>query len=128
LAVERPLLELHLIADNPSDAASLLSVAQPLSAEQLTVSITVGGSLKDGGTMNFAAGNLKPNHPAKPLGIAQTVFNSLAEGGSFEADLKLSFGSSGRTGLTEQLRQASEAAPEGVAIKGVFEKPIEVNA
>jgi len=126
-AVNRPLLELHFVTESPSDAAALLGLAQPLGPEQLTVSVTAGGSLKDGGTMNFAANDLKPNHPAKPLTVAQTVFNSLADGGMYEADMKLSFGNQGRGGMVDLLRQASEAAPEAIKVKAWFEKPTEGN-
>ncbi len=125
--LNRPLLELHFLTESPSDAASLLGLAQPLGAEQLTVSVATGGSLKDGGTMNFAANDLKPNHPAKPLTVAQTVFNSLTDGGMYEVDMKLSFGSQGRGGMLDLLQQASEAAPEAVNVKATFEKPTEGN-
>jgi len=124
-AEDRPLLELHLTASTPSDAGLLLSVAQPLGAEQLLLSIMAGGTLRDGGAMNFAADDVKPAHPAKPLAIAQTVFNSLAEGGSFEADLKLTFGSSGRTGMKDLLQQARDAAPDALSVRATFDKPMD---
>jgi len=124
-AVNRPLVELRFIIDSPGDAAALQSLAQPLGAEQLSVSVNAGGSLKDSGTMNFAANDLKPNHPAKPLTIAQTVFNSLADSGMYEVDMKLSFGNKGRNGMIDLLQQASETSPESLSVKAVFEKPME---
>ncbi len=124
-AEDRPLLELHLLANTPSDAGALLSVAQPLGAEQLLLAVTTGGNLRDGGQMNFSADDIKPAHPAKPLTIAQTVFNSLAEGGSLEADLKLTFGSSGRTGMKDLLQQARDAAPEALSVRATFDKPMD---
>jgi len=124
-AAERPLVELHFVAETPADTAVLLNLAQPLGPEQITVTTSVGGSLKDGGTMNFAANNLKPNHPAKPLAIAQTVFNSLADGGMYETDMKLSFGKEGRRGMADLLQQSRQSAPEAVAVKAIFEKPEE---
>ena len=123
-AAERPLMELHLCATTPATAATLLSLAQPLGADTLTLSVTVGGVLKDGGTLNFAASELKPTHPTKPLTIAQTLCNALGEGASYETDLALKFGPAGRTGVEEQLRTLAESTPEGVTLRATFEKPI----
>jgi hypothetical protein len=123
-AAERPLVELHLLATTPATAATLLSLAQPLGADAITLSVTVGGVLKDGGTLNFAANDLKPTHPTKPLTVAQTLFNALGDGASYEADLALKFGPAGRTGLEEQLRTLAESAPEGVTFRATFEKPV----
>jgi hypothetical protein len=122
-ADERPLLELRLIAKTPGDAAMLPNFVQPISADQLSVSVTVSGTLKDGGNINFAASNTKLNHPTKPLGIAQTIFNSLAEGGSYEVEFKLTFGAAGRAGMLPQLQQAQGSAPDGIAIRATFDKP-----
>ena len=125
-ADQRPLLELHLVGRSPGDAGSLLGLAQPLGADQLSLSVMTSGNLKDGGMMAFTANDVKPTHPAKPLTVAQTVFNSLAGGGTFEADLKLLFGTSGRTGIKELLQTAAENAPDAVAVEAVFDKPVEV--
>ena len=76
----------------------------------MSLSVTASGTVKDGGHMAFQASDVKPNHPAKPLTMGQTVYNSLADGGTFQADLKLSFGKSGRTGIKELLQQARESA------------------
>jgi Protein of unknown function (DUF499) len=122
-AHDRPLLELHLVASSPADAAMIQQAVQPLGADQLSVSVSVGGSLKDGGSMNFAANDLKPTHPAKPLGMAQTIFNSLQSGSQFEVDLKLTFGASGRTGMRSAMEQARDKIPEGVSVRGLFDKP-----
>ena len=124
-ADERPLLEFDLVAHTPSDAGALMGLAQPLGANELSLSVTANGNLKDGGMMAFLANDVKPAHPAKPLTVAQTVFNSLADGGTFEADLKLSFGGSGRTGVKDLLQGAWDSAPEGVAVQAVFDKPVE---
>jgi hypothetical protein len=51
------------------------------------------------------------------------VFNSLAEGGSFQADLKLTFGTAGRTGMRDSLQQAQDAAPGTVSVQATFDKP-----
>lgn len=128
-ALERPLLELHLVATTPGDAAALPALIQPIGADSLSVSVTVGGILKDGGMMNFAASDTKLNHPAKPLAIAQTIFNSLADlDRTFEMDLKLTFGPAGRTGLDAQLQQLCESVPDQVTVRATFEKPVGVEA
>jgi hypothetical protein len=123
-AVDRPLLELRVIAKSPSDAATLPGLVQPLSADQLMMSTTASGTLKDGGGMDFAATNVKLNHPTKPLTIAQTIFNALAEGGTYEVEFELTFGSAGRTGLKDQLQQARDAAPDTLSVRAMFDKPV----
>jgi Protein of unknown function (DUF499) len=124
LAVQRPLVELHLIASTPAAAGVLLSLAQPLGAETITLSVMVSGTLKDSGSMNFAANDVKPSHPTRPLTIAQTIFNALESGASYEADLTLGFGTTGRTELEGQLRALTENAPEGISPRTLFERPI----
>jgi hypothetical protein len=104
-------------------ASALLNLAQPFGAESLSLSATVGGTLKEGGTINFAASDLKPNHPIKPLPTAQTLFNALGEGAGYESDLSLNFGSSGRMGLEDHLKSFSENVPEGIAPTATFDKP-----
>jgi len=122
-AATRPLVELKLIAKSPADAAALATLAQPLGAESLALDITAGGTLKDGGTINFAAGGLKPNHPTKPLNVAQTLFTAMAEGANYEAGLTLSFGAEGRTEMGHALEDLSSSAPGGIAPRALFGKP-----
>lgn len=124
VAAQRPLLELRLTAATPAAAAQLLTLAQPLGAESISLSVSVGGGLKDGGDMNFAASNLKPNHPTRPLQIAQTIFNALAEGAMYQAELRLDFGRDGRTGLESALQKLAEDAPEGLTLRATFAKPV----
>lgn len=120
LAVDRPLVELRLIAPTPSVAAALAGLAQPLGADSLVFSVTVGGTVRDGGTMHFAATDVKPHHPTKPLMVAQTIFNALAEGGTYEAELALQFGLTGRLGLRPALQQLADSAPEGLRLSATF--------
>lgn len=122
-AAQRPLLELGLTAATPAAAAQLLTLAQPLGADSISLELSVSGSLKDGGDMNFAASNLKPNHPTRPLQIAQTIFNALADGSQYQAQLRLSFGPQGRTGLESALQKLSDDAPQGVELRATFGKP-----
>jgi len=121
-SAERPLLNLHLIASSPASAATLASLAQPLGAESIGLSVAVGGTLKDGGSINFAVANLKINHPVKPLQIAQTLYNALGSSAAYETGLYLDFGAEGRTGLEDQLRTVSEQVPEGVRVSAEFGK------
>lgn len=120
LAATRPLLSLTLTALSPAAASSLTALSQPFGADELVLEVTTGGAARDGGTLNFAASGLKPSHGVKPLILAQTVFNALEEGSSFEASLHLSFGKEGRTGLAERLDSASEAAAEGISMRAEF--------
>ena len=122
-AADRPLLQLRLVARTPADAARLINLAQPLGAETLSLSVSAGGNLRDGGAMNFAANNLKPSHPIKPLSIAQTIFNAVGEGCSYEAAMDLTFGAAGRSGMQAGLQQAATDTPEGVTVQALFDKP-----
>jgi hypothetical protein len=119
----RPLLTLTLTATTPAAAASLLGLAQPLGTERLTLDITVGGNLKDGGTMNFMASGVRPTHPTRPLQTAQTVFNALHEGAEFEARLALHFGDGGRSGMQAALQQAADTVPPDVQVRAEFGPP-----
>ena len=121
-AADRPLIELELRANTPAAAATLLSLAQPISADTLSLSVSVSGVLKDGGMMNYAANDVKSNHPTRPLTIAQTIYNSLDNGATYEADLKLGF-SPARSGLADPLAKLREAAPEDISPRAEFDKP-----
>jgi hypothetical protein len=121
-AKERPLLQLKLTASAPADGAALAGLAQPLGADSLNLSVSVGGPLKDGGTMSFSASEVKPSHPMKPLEIAQRVFGALAEGAAYEAQLSLDFGEAGRLGLDAQLEEMARSAPEGVSPWAQFDR------
>jgi len=124
-SANRPLRNLALRADTPVSAGSLVSLAQPLGAERLSLSVTVGGETKDGGIINFAVNDVKPTHPAKPLDIAQTIFNALQDGEDYEAELELDFGQQGRTGLEQQLQGLADAAPEDIHPDATFDEPLE---
>jgi hypothetical protein len=125
LAAERPMVELRLTASTPSIATGLIALAQPLGAETLKFYVNVGGAIRDGGEMSFSATDVKPNHPTRPLTIAQTIFNALAEGGSYEAELLLQFGPSGRAVVQDILDRMSQDAPEELRVQAVFGQPLE---
>jgi hypothetical protein len=128
LAASRPLLELRLIARTPSAAATLAGLAQPLGADGLSLSIQVGGNLKDSGKMNFAASDVGLNHPTKPMNTAQTIFNALNEAASYETTLKLSFGAAGRTNMKDLLQSVKDNAPDGVQVLARFDQATGVTA
>ncbi len=118
-------MKLDLVAITPAGSTALERLAQPFGADSLKLTVTVSGILKDGGTLNFMASDIKPNHPTKPLAIAQTLFNAMGDGAEFEAVLSLDFGSEGRFGLHDQIKKLSEDAPDEIAPKATFDKPIE---
>ena len=101
----------------------MLTLAPPLSAETLTLSVSAGGPLKDGGSMNFAASDVKPSNPLKPLAIAQGIFNSVGDGATYEAMLTLRFGAAGRTGMDAALEELAAKAPDELTVRAVFERP-----
>ncbi len=124
-AANRPLLSLRLTARTPSAAATLLVLAQPLGAESLASTISVNGPAKDGGHLHFAATDVKPAHPTKPMAIAQTLFNALADGqAQYEADIRMSFGPDGRAGMDSQLENMADNASADISPMAEFGKPL----
>lgn len=119
-AEQRAVTKIEFIAKNPGDAEQLLPLAQPLGAQQLVLSVSAGGPMRDGGDMKFIASNVKPTHPAKPLHLAQLIFNSAGDNRSYEAKLVLIFEAQGRTGLQARLEQARTTAPVDIEIRAHF--------
>lgn len=119
-ATNRPLVELKLIARQPSLAGQLASLAQPLGADSLTLDLAVSGTARDGGQIRFSVAGVRPGLAIRPLQMAQTIFNSLSDGASYEAMLTLHFAAEGRTGMQEQLTKLGEDAPDGVLIEAEF--------
>lgn len=123
-AKERPLLRLELTATSPSSARSLIALVQPLGAETLSITISVDGKLKDGGTVHFRVEDIRPAHSLKPLEIGQKIYTATVEGSSYEAILSLGFGEAGRTGLEHQLSRMAEEASETITVNAYFDKPV----
>jgi len=123
LASERPLRELRLIADKAAVASNLAALAQPFGADSLRYSLTVGGNLRDGGSMNFSASDVKTTHATKPLEIAQRIGNALADGGTYEVELVLQFGPTGRSGMRSYLEQLQKDQPDELRVNARFGKP-----
>ncbi len=120
LALTRPLRELRLSASRPAAAATLATLAQPLGANSLALSVTFSGDLKDGGRVDFSADNLKLTSPIKPLTVVQTLFNSAVEGADYNADLQLGFAAEGRGDLGAALLGLADQAPADVTPHAVF--------
>ena len=52
------------------------------------------------------------------------TLRAMHEDAAFEANLSMTFGRQGRTGLAEQLQALAEAAPEDVNPNAAFDKPV----
>jgi hypothetical protein len=90
-AVSRPLTQLVLTSRTPAGAKLLSQLAQPFGASSITLSVSVAGDVKGGGTMGLNIEGVKHNHPIKPLDVAGAIANSLTSADSFEASLTLEF-------------------------------------
>ncbi len=115
--VRRPLHHLRLGVDSHVDASQLLALIQPLGAQDVTLSVSASGEAKGKGFLSFQAEDVKPTHPLKPIELARNVLNSLVEGGSFDASLKLEFGGTTDQGLVSKLRSLREQAPESTRVE-----------
>lgn len=122
-AERRPLLDLELTASTPAGAAKLIALVQPIGADSLLLSVSVSGASKDGGSLAFSATEVKPNHPVRPLVMAQTLHTAMADTPMYEAQLKLSF-TGGRTGMADQIRKMADSAPDDLSIGAQFDKPL----
>ena len=117
LAESHPLERLVLHARTPAAAALLSTLAQPFGAQSLTLHVTVGGKLKDGGTVNFAAQGLKLNHALKPLDDAARFLRAMVDGANLKASLTLSMqGTLGAVGsapfVAAQAQAGDDITPE----------------
>jgi hypothetical protein len=122
-AETRPLLVLELNAGTPTVAETLAGIAQPLSADELTLDVTVSGELKSGGTASFEVRGVKQNSPIKPMESARTLFTAMQEGMIYGAQLSLKFKAPGRTDLKTQLEAAADKASDDVRPSATFGKP-----
>lgn len=90
-AASRPLVQLVLTARTPAGARLLSQLAQPFGASSISLSVSVAGEVRGGGTMGLSIERVKHTHPIKPLDVAGAVANSLTNADSFEASLTLEF-------------------------------------
>jgi hypothetical protein len=123
-ARKRPLQALKLTARKPDVARKLIGLAQPFGATTLTISVNVGGALKDGGTVRFKADKLKHNHALKPLDMAASMYRAMGQQVNYEAVLELSFAGEGVTGLSTAFERACEDAGSEVLLNAEFGKEV----
>jgi hypothetical protein len=90
-AASRPLTQLVLSARTTAGAKLLSGLAQPFGASSITLSVSVAGEVKGGGTMGLNIEGVKHTHPLKPLDVATAIANSLTDADSFEASFTLEF-------------------------------------
>jgi hypothetical protein len=90
-SASRPLQQLILTMRTPAGAKLLSQLAQPFGASSITLSVSVAGDVKGGGTMGLSMEGVKHTHPVKPLDVAGAIANSLTSADSFEASLTLEF-------------------------------------
>ena len=122
------------------DALNPLGLRLPFFGTFSGIKATVGGGLSQGalfmGTARYGQGadivlglevvladGVRLNHPAKPLTIAQTLFNSAADGVTYEAQVVLTFNAPGRTGMVEKLELLREQAGTDIRPAAQFDKP-----
>lgn len=74
----------------------------------------------------FQATEVKPNHPAKPLETARTLFAAMVDGSTYEASIALRFEDDGRARLSHDLKGLAEKAGEGIAPSATFGRAIKV--
>lgn len=110
----RPLQRLVLKSHSTAGARLLSQLAQPFGATNLSLTVSVAGEAKGGGTMGLNIEGVKPSHPAKPLDMATTIANSLVSQDSFEATLSLEF-EAGLLFAGERLKALAEAGGDLVA-------------
>lgn len=100
--------------------ALLTNLAVGFSPDSQSLDVYVSGKAKDGGQVSFKMSGVKPSHPAKPMNIALTLFNSLEEDGRvLNAKLTMSFGT-GRVIDPIRFEQAQETAPSEVELEVRF--------
>ena len=102
-AGNRPLLRLRLTAYEPPRAQAIATAMQPLGAEATTVSTSVKGTSRSGGTMDLTLQDIRMGAQVNPLQMARTIFADLAPGGTYRASITAIFGETGRFGIDEQL-------------------------
>lgn len=90
-SASRPLVQLVLTARSTAGAKLLSQLAQPFGASSITLSVSVSGDVKSGGTIGLSIEGVKHTHPVKPLDIAAAIANSLTSTDAFEASLTLEF-------------------------------------
>jgi hypothetical protein len=118
LADKRPLLSFRITCTSAGDAQSALGVAAPLGAPSTTIEADLVGDMKDGGKLGLHIGKAKVGAAIKPLTLAQTLGNALAQGSSVRVDVVFDFGPDGKPDLGAIIR--SMQLPEAATIEARF--------
>ncbi len=118
----RPLRKLDLISSKPADSDMLISYAQPLGADQITLDVSVSGELKGGGNASFEVNGVKLTSSIKPLDSARGLFTAMQEGMSYEASLHLLFNEPGRGGKKTELENIADKVSEDITILAILGK------
>ena len=120
LAARRPLKRLTLRVTTPDAARTLATLAPPLGAQRVGITVSANGEARDGGQINFMANGLKLGHALNPVDIAAKLVRAMGDDQSFDAQLDLDFGDRGLAGAAPRLEQAQGDAPEGLGITAEF--------
>jgi hypothetical protein len=113
----RPLRELMLVISRPEMARAALQALPILGAPDVTLRVTVTGTLRGGGEAGLKVSGVKPSHPMKPLEVAATLVHA-SEHASYEAALTLRF-AEGHVVAGGTLQEAARLAGE-VAVRAQF--------
>ena len=100
----------------------LISYAQPLGADQITLDVSVSGELKGGGNASFEVNGVKLTSSIKPLDSARGLFTAMQEGMSYEANLHLLFNEPGRGGKKTELENIADKVSEDITILATLGK------
>jgi len=128
-AARRALTTLVLRTGNSVTAGKLIGIAQPFGARSLTLSVVAGGTLKDGGQLDFAVHNARHNNPLKPIDTAKRLLRATEEDTrSFSAQLVLDFaspdglsrGDEGERDMQARLEQARSRAGSQLTVEAHF--------
>ena len=121
-AAKRPLNTLILKASTTNAAKTLANIAQPFGSQSLTLSVSLLGSLKDGGNGYFMVSNVKANGVLKPLDTAAMLMRAMTDEAQLEVQLDLAFGDGGLTDAAPKIMQAEATASDGVTLEAFFGK------
>ena len=121
-AAGRPVYSVKLTTPKPEAAKRLIGVAQPFGAPSPKLTVRIQGELKDGGSLNFLADDVKVNSAVKPIDRALEFARALGEDTKFKAQVSLDFGKDGEKGKQGCFEQARHMADSDVSISAEFGK------
>ncbi|NLX44021.1 MAG: hypothetical protein GXY79_11140, partial [Chloroflexi bacterium] len=120
-AAERPLQRVTLRTGDLPAAGKLIAAASPFGATALALNVTVSGTLKEGGTLQFMVDGASYAGALKPIDLAGTMLRaSVDEGRSLDAELVLTFGEQGLAQAGHRLQQAQKACVQNITMTARF--------